>query len=359
MSDQSEQHSVLFSEKSRLDNHLDYVHQFHLKLTPFILAIQVTHTLICVVLQAWLLAAVFGLGLIHQMATMRRNQIKPDQPSRWLLAIWVILLVQSLLAVGLVGTKLGFHFYLIATIPAAFASTHQPLRFKVFQTAVIACFFLICVIWLDDVAPFYSLDKTMVNVLMPLNLLGVFVLLAAVSHTQAQLLNEAEDALRQIASTDALTGLFNRRSFTELIQRETARSQRSGRPLTLCLCDIDFFKRVNDTYGHAAGDHVLKTLSDLLRTALRDGDFVARWGGEEFVILWPETDALVAQQISERLREMVAACHISFEGKVIPVSLTLGIAQFSGDEKWPAVVARADEALYRGKAEGRNRVVLG
>lgn len=351
--------SVLFNDKSGQDQHLEHIHRLHLKLAPLFLSIQVTHTLLCVVLQLWLLAAVFGMGLICQVVIMRRNQAQPGQPSSLLLVSWMILFVQSLMAVGLVGTRVGFHLYLISTIPPGFATIRRAFKFKVIQTSVITCFFVICSIWLDDVPPFYRLDKTIVHVLLALNVVGVFVLLAAVSHVQAQLLKEAEDALRQIASTDELTGLLNRRSFTEVIQRETARSQRSGHPLTLCLCDIDFFKRINDTYGHAGGDHVLQTISNLLRSALRDYDFVARWGGEEFIFLWPDTDVVVAHQIAERLRETISSSHIGFEGQVIAVSMTLGIAQFHVGEKWPAVVARADEALYRGKTEGRNRVVLG
>jgi len=355
----SERSPVLFHDKTRLDQHLDLVHRLHLKLAPLFLAIQVTQTLLCVVLQLWLLVAVFGIVLMCQLAIRRQSQAKPGRPDHWLLMSWLILLAQSLLAVGLVGTAVGFHFFLIATIPPGFATIRRAFRFKVIQTGVITCFFVICSVALDDFQPIYPLDKTAVHLLLAFNVVGGFVMLAAVSHVQSQLLKEAEDALRQIASTDELTGLLNRRSFTEIIQRETARSQRSGHQLTLCLCDIDFFKRINDTYGHAAGDHVLQTISNLLRSALRDYDFVARWGGEEFIFLWPDTDMVVARQISERLRERISSSHISFEGHVIAVSMTLGIAQFSVGEKWPSVVARADEALYRGKTEGRNRVVLG
>ena len=359
MNHQSKSPSVLFNDKSGLDQHLEHIHRLQLKLSPLFLAIQIAQTLACLLLHLWALAGVFGIGLICQMAIKRQSQVQPDQPSHLLLASWFILLIQSMMAVGLVGTKVGFHLYLISTIPPGFATIQRAFKFKVFQTAIITCFFVICSIWLDDVPPFYPLARLTAHMLLALNVVGVFVLLAAVSHVQAQLLKEAEESLRHIASTDELTGLFNRRSFAEIIERETARSHRNGHQLTLCLCDIDFFKRINDTYGHAAGDHVLRTISQSLRTTLREYDCVARWGGEEFIFLWPDTGVDMARQIAERLRESIAGSLMNFEGHAIAVSMTFGIAQFNASESWPAVVARADEALYRGKAEGRNRVVLG
>jgi diguanylate cyclase (GGDEF)-like protein len=130
-------------------------------------------------------------------------------------------------------------------------------------------------------------------------------------------------------------------------------------PLTIALGDIDFFKRINDSHVHPAGDHVLQAVANLLESGLRDYDCIARWGCEEFVVLLPDTDVAMATAVIERLRVMIADSHQSFEGVVIPVTMTLGVAQFSADENWQALVMRADEALYRGKIGGRNRVEVG
>ena len=224
---------------------------------------------------------------------------------------------------------------------------------------MIVVFFLACDTWLHDLRPLYPQADSVLATLRHINTVGASLLLAGVSYAQALLVKESSDALRQIASTDLLTGLLNRRSFSEIVERETARSRRGGHPLTLVLGDIDFFKRINDSYGHAAGDHVLLNVSNLLQGAVRDYDCVARWGGEEFVVLLPDTDITLAAHIVERLRELVATSNQSFEGQTIPITMTFGVTQFVAGENWHAIVARADEALYRGKTEGRNRVEVG
>ncbi|WP_372930555.1 GGDEF domain-containing protein [Shewanella putrefaciens] len=114
--------------------------------------------------------------------------------------------------------------------------------------------------------------------------------------------------------------------------------------------------RINDSYAHAAGDHVLVNVANLLQGVLREYDVVARWGREEFLLLLPNTDIIEAMKVAERLREIVACSHLSFEEQTIPVTMTLGVAVL-GDENWHSTLARADEALYRGKRQGRNCVV--
>jgi len=131
---------------------------------------------------------------------------------------------------------------------------------------------------------------------------------------------------------------------------------RGFRPLSLIICDIDYFKKINDRYGHDVGDQVLKSVGKIFNT-LRGYDSVARWGGEEFIVMLPDTDHVVAMKVAERLRIGVEESIIIVDNAQIPVTMTFGVAQVEKDEPWQSALARADKALYRGKECGRNRVM--
>ncbi len=169
------------------------------------------------------------------------------------------------------------------------------------------------------------------------------------------------DALCDLSSKDALTGLVNRRSFEMALAREVDRVARSGEPALLLVLDIDHFKAVNDTYGHAAGDLVIKAVAGALNQVVRPMDTVARVGGEEFAIVLPKCAAGFGATVAERLRERVAELRIEIaSGQVLAVTVSLGGAfapQWvrSSSLLW---MERADRQLYRAKAEGRNRACL-
>ncbi len=162
------------------------------------------------------------------------------------------------------------------------------------------------------------------------------------------------------AATDSLTGLQNRRAFSEAMEREIARTDRYGHALSLVLFDIDHFKKINDQFGHNAGDRVLTAIGALLRTGqLRQTDIGARWGGEEFIVAYLSTPTDGAQIAAERLREAVSLLVVADEhGVRIPVTASFGIASSDGSEPLSALVHRADVAMYRSKAAGRNRVTV-
>jgi two-component system cell cycle response regulator len=164
----------------------------------------------------------------------------------------------------------------------------------------------------------------------------------------------------EMAITDALTGLFNRRymesHLATLIEQAIAR----GKPLTALVLDIDYFKSVNDTHGHDAGDDVLREFALRIRRSIRGIDLACRFGGEEFVIIMPETDMAVAAMVAERLRRRIAADVFAIQqgAGTIPVTISIGIAALHGkDDNAAALLKRADQALYRAKRDGRNRVV--
>lgn len=163
---------------------------------------------------------------------------------------------------------------------------------------------------------------------------------------------------RQRALTDSLTSLPNREAYEETAAREVQRWQRYDRPLCLAVCDIDLFKSVNDSHGHAAGDEVLRQVAQLISKRLRGSDFVARYGGEEFVVLLPETDREAALKVMESVREAVEASQVRWEKHPIGLTISIGIADFKGKDILQSAFTRADRALYQAKKNGRNRVVM-
>ncbi len=168
-----------------------------------------------------------------------------------------------------------------------------------------------------------------------------------------------EVELMKLATTDALTGAANRRHFLAIAEAELARVQRFERPAALLMLDLDFFKQVNDTHGHAAGDAVLKTFAATVRDSLRKVDRMVRLGGEEFGVLLPGNGANEARLYAERLRGLVAASKTNFEQIEIVVTVSIGIAVMqAGDDDAEVALARADAALYRAKLLGRNRVEI-
>ncbi|WP_219063284.1 GGDEF domain-containing protein [Pseudomonas sp. UMAB-08] len=164
---------------------------------------------------------------------------------------------------------------------------------------------------------------------------------------------------RQKALVDPLTGLPNRAAWSERLEQEVGLRQKNGNELLLGMLDLDYFKRINDNYGHLAGDKVLKIIATELRKRLRPGDFIARFGGEEFVLLIPHTSMPDGMALMNKLRRAIEACPFHFKGEPVTVTISVGITAFGVGERSEWVLKRADEALYRAKDEGRNRIERG
>lgn len=168
-----------------------------------------------------------------------------------------------------------------------------------------------------------------------------------------------EEALREQAVRDPLTTLFNRRYLDETLEREIARAIREGYPVCVAMIDVDHFKRLNDTYGHLAGDEMLKALADLLRAGARQEDIVCRFGGEEFAVILPRMPIDVGAKRANDWRDSFAAARVRFGEFELQATLSAGIAAFPGHGKTRnELIDTADHALYRAKAFGRNRVVV-
>lgn len=181
------------------------------------------------------------------------------------------------------------------------------------------------------------------------------------SRQELQYRAQVEAELRRWATTDALTGMANRRHFLEACEHEMQRAMRYGRPLTVAIFDVDLFKRINDSLGHAAGDDVLRAIAQVTAETLRETDLVGRLGGEEFGLLLPETELSGGTDLAERLREAVASHPVAVAGgQTVRVTVSIGVATLADDDvSVDGLFARADAALYRAKDAGRDRIAVG
>jgi diguanylate cyclase (GGDEF)-like protein len=165
--------------------------------------------------------------------------------------------------------------------------------------------------------------------------------------------------LERLTRLDGLTGLYNRNTFVELARQELERAQRHGTDTTILLMDLDHFKKVNDTWGHPAGDAVLRHVSAQANATVRSTDLVGRLGGEEFIVLLPGTSVIAARKIAEKLRANLEANTTAWEQTTIPTTVSIGIAGTTAAEKrsFDSLYTDADKALYLAKQRGRNRVI--
>ncbi len=183
-----------------------------------------------------------------------------------------------------------------------------------------------------------------------LSLIFPFIIGKRLIEQQEQLGKE----VRNLSETDHLTAIYNRRKMTELFDREITRYKRYKYPLSIILIDIDYFKKINDQFGHNQGDTTLKEIASILKTEARESDYVGRWGGEEFLIICPETDLEGARTLAEKLRKIISEYPFTRIGHK---TASFGIATCSNDSSFENMINHADEALYTAKSAGRNNVV--
>lgn len=193
-----------------------------------------------------------------------------------------------------------------------------------------------------------------VNTILIIALITVQVFAYEFSRKQAFDKNvEVLDRLKVLSTTDSLTGLWNRRTTEQLLEDEIARSQRHHSKLTMAIIDIDHFKQVNDTYGHNGGDTVLKEIAAEFQRIIRSYDIIGRWGGEEFVVICPETGRDVATELFDRMRRHIEE-HIFSNG--VKLTISIGTAEYRDSDSPSSLAIRADKAMYQAKHSGRNRV---
>jgi diguanylate cyclase (GGDEF)-like protein/PAS domain S-box-containing protein len=184
---------------------------------------------------------------------------------------------------------------------------------------------------------------------------GEDTLLAAIADVTDQ--KQTTERLSRLATHDALTGVFNRRHLEDVVRSELERAHRYQRPLTVAMVDADHFKRINDTYGHQVGDEVLRAVSGRCQHMLRTNDVLGRYGGEEFIVVFPETTLDEARIVAERVRSAIAGSPVTIGEHALEVTVSIGLAQLASGQEPSSLVASADAALYAAKQSGRNRVL--
>jgi diguanylate cyclase (GGDEF)-like protein len=268
--------------------------------------------------------------------------------------IWTEVLCHSALASLLIGWDSGFHYFLLLFIPAIVVGA--PRRWALPMVLGVLVFYLGLHAACAAVGPLSPLQPWALRVAHWVNVGLIFALFYAMAAYYRGTVIKAEKRLLAAATTDPLTGLANRSQFHLRAVTELNRARRRGEPVAVVLADVDHFKRINDEFGHEAGDRVLVRLAALLRDCLREVDVLARWGGEEFLALLPASDSGSAADVAERLRQAVAAVRIDLGGRTVQLTMSFGIAQVLDHHDLQQATARADQALYDSKRAGRNRV---
>jgi diguanylate cyclase (GGDEF)-like protein len=276
-----------------------------------------------------------------------------------------ILLIQAevishaAVAVWFLSWDSGFHYYIFCLLPLTLVMPYGGLGLRVVFLAFCGALYLALDYSANLMAPLIPLDDAVLDTLRRFNVIGSLTILGYLILFLRNVLVDSEKRLVRMASTDPLSGLYNRRRGFELIGQELSRTRRCGSYLSFAIADIDNFKAINDRYGHQAGDRIIVAVSETLRGAVRAHDSVVRWGGEEFLVVLPETDGATAHTVAERVRASVAAGTIRVGELALQVTVTVGIGEYVPGEPIEGALGRADAALYEGKRGGRNQVVVG
>jgi len=301
------------------------------------------------------LAAVNVVSVAMWVAAWLANRRGRSTLGMWLLTLEVT--AHAVLAVLTLGWASGFQYYMIPLIPFVMFNDRLGRR----TVALISAGAFGVLLALRAVAPDVGAGAVLASgpaaLLRYANLAIPLIALALVSFYFRTASTSAERRMESMALTDPLTGLLNRRSMEQRLREAAHAFQRSGRAFSVVISDVDHFKRVNDVHGHAAGDRVLRAVAGLFGEQVRAHDAIARWGGEEFLLLLPETEAVVAGEIAERLRAAMQARLSEAAALADAVTMTFGVAAFDRTMRVGECLKRADDALYAGKEAGRNRVV--
>lgn len=271
--------------------------------------------------------------------------------------IWAEVVIHSAFGIILIGWDSGFHYYLLVFIPALFVSMR--LQGAVLALVALWSYYVGLYMLMWVIEPIQPIDPGALRAVNLFNLTVVFSMFSYLSFFYLSIVTSANRKLRKLATTDPLTGLFNRRHMAHMVKKEIAKYERSGHPVSFILLDIDHFKIINDQYGHEAGDYVLQEVSRVIQEQLRTQDLVARWGGEEFLAILPDTGLSNAEAGAERIRKGLLDHEWRTPGgKIVELTISAGVSEYRPGDDFNSAINRADHALYRGKEGGRNRVEL-
>jgi diguanylate cyclase (GGDEF)-like protein len=305
---------------------------------------------------AWLLLAV----QLVTITAYSMSYILSRRGHRWLpIALaWLDLLGHATVCCLIVGFESGFQYYSWILLPLLFANVHRDVNVKIALAIGLTALYVLIDWWLHRTTPLVVISPAALAALRYFNIACFLTALGMIAFAHARTVEDGERRLNALASTDGLTGLLNRRRMSDLMQRELAHACLDKRSLAVMVLDIDHFKTINDQYGHARGDQVILAVGEILRANVRQHDLVARWGGEEFLVLMPDAGLDTARETAERVRRAVASYVVRDKSDVLPVTVTAGVSAWNEAERLEDTILRADTVLYVGKQAGRDRVVV-
>ena len=220
---------------------------------------------------------------------------------------WLKIIAYTVIAVRIVGWDSGFHYYMFVLIPLIFTNPTRSAEKKIALLILVCTTYILLDAYMHEVTPLTELSNRTLSMARVINTTLAVGFLGYVAFLYVNTVNHSYARLVRFANSDPLTRLFNRRHMVELIEYEQRKFERTKKNFSLIMADVDDFKRVNDLFGHDAGDSVLIELSKRIKQELREHDSIARWGGEEFLVLLPETDIKNAEQIAERIKHVVTS----------------------------------------------------
>lgn len=274
-----------------------------------------------------------------------------------LLLVSIEVVLHACVAVFTLGWESGFHYYLFTMVLGAAFNPYWSIFSKLSYAAVICLAYITLGYYAALYPPMVEVNPALLQGAQSFNAIFAFVFIGYLAHVYAKLTSDAEEKLHQLVATDPLTGLYNRREFLRLFDFELIKNRRSQIPFAMIMVDIDDFKMINDTLGHQCGDEAIIAVSDCFRKNVREQDHVARWGGEEFVLLLPETDMDGAVILAEKLFEAVGGLRYSCGSNVHSISITLSVGVHQHQETRDQLLLRVDHGLIQGKETGKNQIV--
>ena len=274
--------------------------------------------------------------------------------------LFIILIVHvSLLSVVTFTLASGFHLYLLLVVPGVYIVFDY--KDKVYKTSLvfIALAAIMFCEYYDNQAPLIMLSAEASRMMFQSTIVIIVLELLLINHLSTRDAEKREAMFQYLADTDGLTGLFNRRYFNDAHKKNFKFAMRYQRPYSLLLIDLDFFKKVNDEYGHHAGDFVLEVSAGLLKETSRFNDVVARIGGEEFAIILPETNKENALKVAEHIRQKINSHQFNVSNDItVSISCSIGVQAWDNEiESTTQLLKQVDLALYKAKKTGRNKVV--
>ena len=275
--------------------------------------------------------------------------------------------IHSWLATYYLGWEAGFYQHILVLAPIIFFNTCCNIRPKIIAAAGLsASFFMMFSSYHNSHLGIINSESFISEIFLFANTITTIVIYSCIGYYYSEAAEKSENKLRDaqekaetLANTDQLTKINNRHAMALHLKKEVKQANLLHQSLLVVLCDIDNFKKLNDGYGHEYGDHVLSNVAAALQNSVRKNDRLARWGGEEFIILLPDTSAEEGLLLTDRLRESIASLTYEYRSQAYPpITMTFGLSCYSQNHDINDCINEADKALYTGKLEGKNRVVF-